>query len=114
MDAIVGYTGIDRVYQHKMPVHKQHAKIAYEWRLIASECRAVLSQVMPYLVLKKEQAQLLVTALAIHDKLRSVKGEKWLYADKKLRDATRGQLHLIAERMNKLNRKNRRGDVGGA
>jgi len=65
LEAIIEKTGTGRIYQHNRPPHENHKRVAYTWRLNATELRVWLPWLIPWLVLKKEQAQLLLAGLEI-------------------------------------------------
>jgi hypothetical protein len=115
MDAIVAKTGVDRVYAHRISSangRDQRAKVAYEWRINATECRWLLPIVLPWLVCKVEQANLLLEALDLMATRRPIKGKVWHHlADRAGRAVSNARIIAIADRMNSLNRKGIRKEV---
>jgi len=109
MEALTNKTGISRIYTHTRQAKENHKKTAYRWNLVADECRIILPQLLPWLVLKKEQSELLLQALKIKDKLTTKKGEMWLSPNEV--SVLRVELDLIHDQITYLNRKGRETSV---
>lgn len=69
MEALMERTGINRVYEHKVShtskSHNPRKRRQWTWRMVVGDIRVVLPWVRPFLVLKGEQADLLLEACAI-------------------------------------------------
>ena len=100
IDAIVERTGIDRVYTHTRPERENHKATAYSWRLVASDIRKWGPLLLPWLVVKREQMELLLEALAIAEANTPRKGESWQPVGTERRDE-------IVAAISNLNRKGR-------
>lgn len=92
------------------PSKATRAKTAYEWRLNSTECRWFLPIVIPHLVLKQEQATLLLEALALKDKKKPVSGKKWTHLADPNRANINARIEAIAAEIGRLNRKGRQPD----
>lgn len=92
-----------RVYQHRVngspPTPRKRA--AWSWRLANNGIRWALPQVRPYLVLKTQQADLLLEALEIKNTLTPQLGETWLTKDQ--RHPLVSQLEIIYAEIRRLN-----------
>ena len=67
MNALTDNTGVSRIYGHRIKGAPQvlMKRTQYTWRLAVNDINIWLPRVLPYLVLKKEQAELLLEAMAI-------------------------------------------------
>lgn len=102
MDALQERTRAGRVYKHKRTGNERTKKLAYTWRLTAEEQRKWLPRVLPFLVIKKEQAEALLRALELKDQLRFTKGFR---ITAQTRDDLAGQISEIYLELRQLNRK---------
>lgn len=105
MEALKEKTGIRRVYTHIRQAKENHKRTAYRWNLVADECRELLPQLLPWLICKKEQAELLLQALDVKNKMTTKKGEKWL--SPKEVDECRELMDNIHLQITTLNKKGR-------
>lgn len=66
-DALTSNTGICRIYEHRVngPADRPRARRMWTWRMVATDIRHWLPLIRPFLVLKGEQADLLLEATAI-------------------------------------------------
>lgn len=78
LNRIVEVTGINRVYHHARAEKLNHRKESYTWRMVPGEIRILGPQLLPWLVVKREQMELLLEALDIADKCYPRKGQKWV------------------------------------
>jgi hypothetical protein len=74
MEALQSRTGYGRIYMHRRQPKENQKRDAYTWRLTAMEQREILPLVLPWLISKREQAELLLEALTIKDQLTVGKG----------------------------------------
>lgn len=100
LEAIVEKTGIDRIYNHKLPEKMNHKKEAYSWRMGANDIRIWGPLLLPWLIIKRAQMELLLEALAIAETNTPRKGEKWTPVGTERRDE-------IVQSISQLNRKGR-------
>lgn len=107
MEALKERTGIGAIYTHVRQPKENQKKTAYTWRMNATELRVWLPRIAPWLVLKQEQATLLLEALDLKESMTVKAGEKWTidWNEVKLRQ---DRLVEIAEEISALNRKGRR------
>lgn len=97
-NAIIERTGIERVYSHGRKGVRHRTQ--YTWRMTASEIKVWLPCLIPWLVLKREQATLLLEALKLADLCTPRKGEKW---DRSVVDASKLRRDEIYAEIRKLN-----------
>lgn len=71
LEALVVNTGVMRIYSHRVngDPRSPRKRQQWTWRLTANDIRDWLPAIRPYLVIKGEQADLLLEALSIKDKL---------------------------------------------
>lgn len=100
IDAIVEKTGISRVYTHKRPVKMNHRNHSYSWRMSADDIRKWGPALLPWLVIKREQMQLLLEALEIASLNTPRKGQTWVPQSTERRDE-------IVKSISELNRHGR-------
>lgn len=85
MEALVLHTGVVRVYEHRVSntakSHNPRKNRQWTWRLASEDIRLWMPRVRPFLVLKGEQADLLLEALVIKQQLTATKGQRWLSPD---------------------------------
>jgi len=72
-DALIEKTGITRVYVHRRRGPRNRRQ--YTWRMSAEDLKTWLPIVIPWLVLKKRQAELLLEYLTVAETNRSRKGK---------------------------------------
>lgn len=97
---VVKKTGINRIYKHIRPKtdkNRNHVKTAYTWRMVSTEIKIVLPAVLPWLVIKKKQAKLLLEALRIAEINTPRKGEKF----KIVKGTRRHEIHLEIKFLNR-------------
>lgn len=69
IDAIVNRTGIDRVYSHKRTARESLTKHdTFTWRMSATEIREYGPALLPHLIVKRPQMELLLEALSLTGK----------------------------------------------
>lgn len=105
MEALQERTGCGRIYKHRRQPKENQKRDAYTWRLTALEQREVLPHVLPWLVSKREQAELLLRALEVKDQLTCSKGKP--AANFRERDVLRAERDSIQQRISALNRRGR-------
>lgn len=74
MDALKERTGTGSVYLHRRAPKENQKRDGYTWRLNASDQRIWIPRIRPFLVLKGEQADLLMEALVLRETRTSVSG----------------------------------------
>lgn len=82
MEALIEKTGIDCVYTHNRPVGSKQ-KPLYTWRMNATQIKKWLPFIHPWLVLKREQAEIMMEVVGIREKATPRKGEKWVIPNSK-------------------------------
>lgn len=78
-EALALKTGIDRVYVHKAPGPRNRQQ--YTWRMNAEEQRRWLPALLPWLVLKRRQAELLLEYLKISKENTCVLGKPMAFTN---------------------------------
>lgn len=106
MEALRERTGGGVVYTHQRQPQENHKKTAYSWRMRISEIRAWLPELLPWLVCKREQAELLLEALDLKASLTPAKGLPMAQTVAR-RDEVRARIADIAGSISHLNRKGR-------
>lgn len=76
MEALQERIGGGRVYMHRLQPQHNHKRTSYTWRMTSAEMRIWLPRAMPWLVCKREQAELLLEALEIKAGQRPVVGRQ--------------------------------------
>lgn len=105
MEALIKQTGIDRVYQHRIngDPRTPMKRASWTWRLTSEDIQEWLPRVLPYLVLKQQQAKLLLEAIKIKNKLTpgspAYNFKEW--------QRLVPRLHLVHAEITKLNRAGR-------
>ena len=102
MEVLKERTGWTTVYQHTRPERENRKRTSYSWRLNADGCRLWLPRVLPWLVIKRSQAELLLEALAIADRHTARVGQPHMVDP----TALRRRDEIVAE-ISALNRKGR-------
>lgn len=77
MKSLLREVGQGRVYTHKNP---RRGVYAFTWRLTGLESLKWLPKLIPYLVIKRRQAKLLIEAIELGQKLAPIKGEEYDWA----------------------------------
>lgn len=90
-------TGIDRVYIHKAPGPRNRQQ--YTWRMNAQEIRKWLPILIPWLILKKKQAQLLLRYLVIAEANTCRAGKKRVITGLHHKEAIHKQIRLLNRRV---------------
>lgn len=90
------------IYAHTRQPQENHKRTAYSWRLTAAQMRVLLPQLLPWLIVKREQATLLMEALALKSELTPTKGAEWRRSE-----AAYPRLVEIQALVSALNRKGR-------
>jgi hypothetical protein len=106
MDALKERTGGGVVYTHTRQEQENHKKTAYSWRMRVSEIKTWLPELLPWLVCKREQSELLLEALALKTTLTPEKGRS-LAQTIEQRDVVRARIAAVAVEISALNRKGR-------
>ena len=79
LDSIQGVFSSGQIQQHSK--EKEHHKQAYRLRFQANAMRQLLPEILPYLIVKKSQAELMIEVLLLlkdNHRGASVKGDKRL------------------------------------
>lgn len=95
MDALVDSTGIDRVYAHTRQPKEHHKKTSYRWNMVADDVRKWGPQLLPWLVCKREQMELLLEALQIADGNTPRTGEPLVYSGLQRRDEIYAEIRRL-------------------
>ena len=103
MDALQERVGCGRVYTHVRAPKEGHKRTGYTWRMTTEDMRKWLPHLLPWLVIKRHQAELMLVALELKSRLQTRRGEPGLTYD--LRDNYRAQLAYIATELRAANRK---------
>ncbi|MDE2104786.1 MAG: hypothetical protein KGL39_46545 [Patescibacteria group bacterium] len=108
LEACQQRTGMGRIYRHSRADVVNRKSESFTWRLTADEQRKILPAILPWLITKREQGELLLEALEIKELLTNATGRS--VADRnilcKRRDA-------IQARISELNRRGRYTGEGG-
>jgi hypothetical protein len=105
MDALVERTGIDRVYTHTRTPKENHKKTAYSWRMTSRDIREIMPQVLPWLVCKREQAELVLEAAKLAELGGAKKGQKMAPLEDRIQwKARRDEIALEISRLNRKGR----------
>ena len=103
---------VGNIYEHRVsetrPSFNPRARRQWTFRLEVGGTRVVLPQLMDWLVIKQESAQLLLRAIELKESLRPVKGKTPVWADPALRIPVLAELDEI---YNKIRASNTRGRV---
>lgn len=106
--AVARHTGINRIYTHTKKLRANQRNLSYEWRANTSELVWLLPQVLPWLVIKRKQVELLMQYFTELDRRRPVPGERWEHLrDPDRRRKSNNKVESIAKRINNLNRRGR-------
>ncbi len=108
LEAVADRTGVKRVGTRNLKSIPGRKSVCYVWRANATELRWLLPQLIPYLIVKRRQAELLLAAMVLKDEMAPVAGRKWDFFDRAKRRAQQAQVESIAADINDLNRKGRR------
>jgi len=65
MDALIERTGVSRVYAHRRQTTESGKHPCYTWRLASDDIRRLGPKLLPHLVLKREQMELLLEFLSL-------------------------------------------------
>lgn len=94
--------GGGRVYAHTRPAHENHKRTSYSWRMTVEQMRELLPLMLPWLIAKRPQAELLIEALERKALLTPAAGVDWRPDDSDIQRITEIQAQISA-----LNRKGR-------
>lgn len=100
MEALLEKTGTGQVYTHKRTDKRK--KVAYTWRLNHHQIKEWLPLILPWLVLKHDQAVLILEALELADQLSPGGG---IYSNSLQSRAMRERKLAVAAEVKFLNRK---------
>lgn len=100
LSAIIQKTGLGTIYTHTRQPKENHKKTSYTWRLNTTEIREILPSLAPWLIVKREQADLMMEALGIKEEATPAKG-------KIPTKETSDRLRALSEAMSILNKKGR-------
>lgn len=106
IDAIVERTGIARVYTHTRAPQENRKKTSYSWRMASTDIREWGPRLLPWLVCKREQMELLLEHLELAK--RNTPRSGWT-----LDVDARDRRDEIVLRISELNRKGRFQAQGG-
>lgn len=98
MEALKDRVGTGSVYAHTRTPKENQKKTSYRWNLNATQIRALLPSVLPWLILKKEQAELLLEACSLIEANKTGRPPE---------EAVRLRVAEIADTIKHLNRKGR-------
>ena len=109
-DAIREKIGVGQVYTHRISntakSHNPRARIQYTYRLNVKQITEILPDVLPWLVLKKPQAELLLEAIEWNRKRNSTGGYPG-FNDPEFREESYNRLNEIYSSIRALNTKGR-------
>ena len=81
MEAIKNRIGVGQIYEHEVSnsskSYNPRARRQWTYRLNVSQITDILPHLLPWLVLKREQSDLLLEAIRIKKRLTPVKGSGW-------------------------------------
>jgi hypothetical protein len=106
IEALLDRTGGGVVYTHTRQPRENHKKTAYSWRMRVSEIKLWLPELLPWLVCKREQAELLLRAMELKTTMAPTRGRS-LEQTIAQRDMVRSEIANIAGSISALNRKGR-------
>lgn len=105
---IVKHTGVNHIYTHTKKLQANQRNKSYEWRANVGELIWLLPQVLPWLIIKRRQAELVLEYLTELERRRPVRGRRWEHLrDPKRRAQSNKHVIAIATKINKLNRRGR-------
>lgn len=109
MEAIKKEMGEGQIYEHKVsetrPSFNPRKRRQWTYRLNVGQIKTWLPQIAPWLVLKQEQAELLLEVLAIKTRLTPGVGTEWRMAAD--RDPLNSRMDEIYEQVRELNARGR-------